>query len=468
MSEINPDLAMDDLLEDLPSRWALCRTVPLLDAALDERFAKMIADKRGVSFEGCGFITDGATPEPGKWCGLTFQITIVIAIFIPPVDEWGEPQYDKRPPHSIGRRLCDLCSVPNKKGVTLAEEILPKQLSRLGLSIADAISGTTDGGGENEGVDGVHSIFERYNASYVRRRGLEHVSWNVCGAGLAAIPELVRKYRALQSYLSERGTWKRLQDIATLPQPDGTDPMMEELSHDFQRAFCPQPPHAADTRNEQTDKEFLVWLGSPGRENILVRCVRIDVEQRGVAGSLEALATMESNLERAQRAIVAELLIRGLYLHRFSNDHEHIALRTTPEALTEKAASLISESAPSQEFLDRIGVTLDSVVDAECLGMSWPMIYLKFVNEDPNIIEDVLDTPGDVGAHDSASDRHCVQHREDAVVAYEHPVDRCEPGPDQRSQATGPPRSPASGGRVKVRGVFQRPGGSDGGARRVR
>ncbi len=38
--------------------------------------------------------------------------------------------------------------------------VLERQLRRVGLTPADVVSGTGDGGGENEGISGVHSLFE--------------------------------------------------------------------------------------------------------------------------------------------------------------------------------------------------------------------------------------------------------------------------------------------------------------------
>ena len=54
--------------------------------------------------------------------------------------------------------------------------IVEKQLGRLGLSCFDVVPGTGDGGGENEGQQGVRAYFENLNPGYVRRRCLPHIA----------------------------------------------------------------------------------------------------------------------------------------------------------------------------------------------------------------------------------------------------------------------------------------------------
>ena len=52
----------------------------------------------------------------------------------------------------------DIMHCPGKKGVDVSS-ITEKQLGRLGLNCFDVVSGTGDGGGENEGQQGVHAYF---------------------------------------------------------------------------------------------------------------------------------------------------------------------------------------------------------------------------------------------------------------------------------------------------------------------
>ena len=379
-----------DLFGNLPSRYAIARTCPLVGDALDHCFAELIEKERGKSFHGCGFITDGSSPQGEKWSGLTFQITVVVACFIPPVEKWELPEYDDKPPCTRKRHLCDILHIPNKFGSTLFTQILPKQMSRIGCSIVDFVSGTTDGGGENEGWAGVHNSMEKDVPSYVRKRGMEHIAWNVCGQALGSIPELKKKYRAAMAYLHEGGTWKRLQDIAVTPVDEGGANLMDEFSEMYARTFRPAPPRSVETRLEQTDHEFLTWLSTGDREAVLIQCMRVDVEQRGIKGSREALAFFSDPFDRARRVIVMELLRRSLYLHRFANEHEHIASSTTPEDMMERAIHVIMTNQPSDEFLDHFRLTWDEIVAQDCLTMSWPRIYLKFVLKDESWVDELL------------------------------------------------------------------------------
>ena len=102
-------------------------------------------------------------------------------------------------------------------------------MERVGCTLFDLCSGATDGGGENVGWGGLHNAMEKENATYVRRRGLEHISWNGCMAGLSVIGDFTKSYRGIISYLHQGGTWKRLQDIATTPVEDGGVGLMHEF-----------------------------------------------------------------------------------------------------------------------------------------------------------------------------------------------------------------------------------------------
>ena len=64
--------------------------------------------------------------------------------------------------------------------------VTEKQLSQVGLNGFDVCSGTGDGGGENEGHQGVHSYFENLNPGYVRRRCVPHIAWRICDAAIRA------------------------------------------------------------------------------------------------------------------------------------------------------------------------------------------------------------------------------------------------------------------------------------------
>ena len=68
---------------------------------------------------------------------------------------------------------------PGKKGAYVSR-CLEKQMYRVGLNSFDVVAGTGDGGGENEGHQGVHWYFESLGTGYVRRRCIPHISWRTC------------------------------------------------------------------------------------------------------------------------------------------------------------------------------------------------------------------------------------------------------------------------------------------------
>ena len=66
------------------------------------------------------------------------------------------------------------------------------------LNCYDAVAGTGDGGGENEGSSGVHVFSERFNTGYVRKRCLPHISWRTSDMAIKAND---LDYKALAAYL---------------------------------------------------------------------------------------------------------------------------------------------------------------------------------------------------------------------------------------------------------------------------
>ena len=197
------------------------RSAPWLCDAVEAHLKHRLADAReNGSFVGCGFETDESPPSGPKWAGLRFQISIAYFGFIPPADEWDRPEWSEQPPIKCIRHLCDIINAPGKDGATVAK-IVTMQLARMGCSLADVVSGSTDGGGENEGCQGAHGLIEEYSPLYVRRRGLEHLSWNFCSAGLAASGDMCKHMRQLSAYLRDGVTWQRLKDIAVTTPAQG-------------------------------------------------------------------------------------------------------------------------------------------------------------------------------------------------------------------------------------------------------
>ena len=86
-----------------------------------------------------------------------------------------------------------------------------------------------------------------------------------------------------------------------------------------------------------------------------------------------------------------EMLKRCLFLHRFANVHEHIALHSTPEDVISKAVEVVMAMEHDEEFLELIGLSIDTIVDHDSLKMSWPRLYCKFVAKDESRIDEIME-----------------------------------------------------------------------------
>ena len=87
------------------------------------------------------------------------------------------------------------------------------------------------------------------------------------------------------------------------------------------------------------------WLGP--RESTIFRCVEQDLTQRDLAES-DRLRNIVHDVDSSFfRILLADLLHRGLYLHRFAMKYSHIMhpdARTTPRALIEQAQENIKKN----------------------------------------------------------------------------------------------------------------------------
>ena len=109
---------------------------------------------------------------------------------------WALPAYDERAPlHS-------------------QHYLLEKQLARVGLGRYDVMSGTGDGGGENEGANGIHAAFEEAVLGYVRRRCLAHIAWRSAEAGFPSMGNVREGWKAVSRHIHEGGVWARLKIAA--------------------------------------------------------------------------------------------------------------------------------------------------------------------------------------------------------------------------------------------------------------
>lgn len=135
-------------------------------------------------------------------------------------------------------------------------DVIEKQLSRIACTMADVCSASTDGGGENVGKEGLHAFLQPLGTGCVRKRGLEHLSWRICDAGLAAAKILGEDHKSICNYLRDGIAWTRLQAIATTTVAQGGLGLMRMHSAEFRSAFSPAPPAVIEGRPE-TDMKFL-------------------------------------------------------------------------------------------------------------------------------------------------------------------------------------------------------------------
>ena len=128
--------------------------------------------------------------------------------------------------------------------------VVRKQLSRLGLTSFDVVSGTGDGGGENEGAAGIHHAFEEEQPSYVRRRCLNHLAWRVAKQALKEMDEHVVEAMCTYINSAQSTTWWRRQCLAVHSREDGGLALFSEGSREFCEVFSHMPCTIDEDRPE--------------------------------------------------------------------------------------------------------------------------------------------------------------------------------------------------------------------------
>ena len=168
----------------------------------------------------------------------------------------------------------------------------------MGLNCFDVVSGTWDGGGENEGHQGMHAYSENLNPGYVRRRCLPHIAWRTCDQ---AIEASALRYRKLAAYLVEGITWQRLRELATRSVRDGGLNLFKDGSQACKAFFGKSPGAIVDGRPE-TDLQLLRLL--EGKEHNLHKLATKDLEQRDLeAGARAAILSLASIAEGPARGL---------------------------------------------------------------------------------------------------------------------------------------------------------------------
>ena len=274
--------------------------------------------------------------------------------------------------------LLDLCHCPGKDGPAVMR-VIDKQLGRVGLSRYDVCSGAGDGGGENEGQSGIHASFEADNPHYVRRRCLGHIAWRLADALLAEVPDY-KLITRLCEYLCEGSTWTRLQGLATTPVLEGGLGLFPELSREHARVFGTTPGSIVKGRPESAC-EFLAFLRA--KEHVLDPVCQRDVDDRHVAdNTLDAVALLGDMRGRAGRSVVAELLHRALFLHRWVNVHRHIARVEPLETLFQQGKDNVQDLGLNDLVIERLGTTRAELYVKGWAPSTWVELATLLVYDD--------------------------------------------------------------------------------------
>ena len=315
----------------------------------------MGAKERGKSFFGCALASDESPPESNRYTGLRFQITWLYVPFFPPHVTWENTAYDNDYPIHVKKFCCDIMNADSKTG-RATFSIICRQLARFGLSEYDVVAGVGDGGGENEGTQGVHSQFEELEPSYVRRRCAPHFAWRTFDAGAQAMGEVYKRTIALNSYLRDGVTWSRLAAIAVQDPEENGLGLFIEGSQAFADVFSSSPPRLIDERPQAT-LDFYRWLVK--REPVLRRLISHDMRLRGLGGSdaQQALATITSNEDWARRRVDVVLFQKAMYMFLLMKKHCHtVAADLSFEELIDNASDIVTSTECTDEVLDILGL----------------------------------------------------------------------------------------------------------------
>ena len=309
---------------------------------------------------GFTFTSDESPPEAHRYSGLRFQITHCYVSLFRPTETWDSPEYARKAPINVNRYMTDIMNCPGKTGAHVLDTLV-KQFGRVGVYTDECCGGVGDGGGENEGMTGVHATLEGRTPDYVRRRCMGHLPWRVADAGLremdASFDNLFKVTTGIGTYLHDGVTWNRLKALAVQPVVNGGLGLYTDGSPEFARMFARSPPSSITERPETTAR-LLEWLLP--REMVLRRLVVKDHEQRNLHDRtfIAALETLKSDRERVLRRIAYVLLKKSLFLFYYIESKKSIV--DTGDVFTElvqRASDIISSLRADERTLTLLGIT---------------------------------------------------------------------------------------------------------------
>ena len=353
-----------------------------LEGAVDRCEAEHLRSlKEAGRFAGAALATDESPPKEPRFRGLRFQITCFYLGTFLNLEEWESAQ---EPPILKTTMLADICHCLGKKGVDVAK-VLEMQLTRIGLSHADIVSATGDGGPENEGSQGIHAHFEHLTPGYVRRRCLPHIAWRTCDQAIQAAG---LSYRRLAAYLVDGGTWARLKDLAVLPIVAGGLGMMIRGSRRFKELFG-QAPCAIIENRPETDLSFLRLLG--GKEGDLGRLADKDLGERRLSVDYQAAVRCLADVrQRLRRRVLQEILERCMFLHRWAGAHPMTASEMGWDELLEKAVHCIGDLDIDESVLVNFDVSRDIVAAMDPIPRSWLELLVQQILGPNDLLDNYL------------------------------------------------------------------------------
>ena len=368
--------------DELFGAEALRMHLLFLDGAMDRNTSEVLMGLREEErLAGVAVATDESPPNQPRFRGLRFQITVIYWGTFQPLSDW---EASSDPPVHVMSSLGDIMHCPGKKGVDVSR-ILEKQLARVGLNCFDVVSGTGDGGGENEGHQGVHSYFENLNPGYVRRRCLPHIAWRTCDVAIRASN---LDYRALAAYMVEGITWNRLRSLATTTRANGGLELFSDGSEECKMVFGNSPSAIIETRPD-TDLTFLKLLD--GKEHILHRIAMKVLEQRSLGAEARAsimnLGDMQS---RIQRKILKEILCRCMFLHLKTAKHPTVASYTSWDELLQEAVAVILSLDITAGVLEGFNMTQEDLERMDPRPKTWVELAVLGVVGDEDLVAEKM------------------------------------------------------------------------------
>ena len=314
------------------------------------------------TYHGSSFVSDESPPSANRYTGLRFQITQVYTLWFDDVATWESPQYNEAYPFKRERRLQDIMNVPLKTG-SATLEVICQQTSRQGVHITDYNSAAGDGGGENEGEFGVHSLISAANEEYVHKRCMPHFSWRTFAAGEKEMTPHTKLGEALNRYLRRGVTWQRLRSYAVMQPAAGGIGLFSDGSVEFNNFFKTAPPRLIDERPEAT-YDWVHWLIIRQTDNYLARLVAHDLTMRTLQGTdnRHGLQTLQSRRDNIMRNIDVVLMHKSLHLfHKIKKQH-FVAIDQSFDDLMKGAITNVTSTRLTDDVLHALHLTRDEVV----------------------------------------------------------------------------------------------------------